>query len=92
MVGPHTRLITCLANWNGQDPLKIVPAALKEGIGLYGFTRPGANSLVPLEPLLSRLAQELKGDEKNIVILAQAFHGGTIRERTKSQGPREYQP
>ena len=49
MIGPHTRLITCLADWNKQDPMQIVPAALKEGIGLYGFTKPGPDSLLPLE-------------------------------------------
>ena len=53
MIGPHTRLITCLANWNKQDPMQIVPAALKEGIGLYGFSKPGADSLLPLEAMLA---------------------------------------
>ena len=78
MIGPHTRLITCLANWNGQDPMQVVPAALKEGIGLYGFTRPGADSLLPLESLLARSVGELKGDEKNIAVLARAFHGAPM--------------
>ena len=78
MIGPQTRLITCLANWNGQDPMQIVPAALKEGIGLYGFTKPGADSLVPLESLLARPVSELNGDEKNIAVLARAFHGVSL--------------
>ncbi len=78
MIGPHTRLITCLANWNGQDPIKIVPAAAKEGIGLYGFTKPGPNSLLPLEALLARPVRELDGDEKNIAVLARAFHGASM--------------
>ena len=54
MIGTHTRLITCLANWNEQDPTAIVPVALRQGIGLYGFTKPQADSLVPLEPSESR--------------------------------------
>ena len=78
MIGPQTRLITCLANWNAQDPTRIVPAALKEGIGLYGFTKPGADSLIPLEGLLSRPLAELKGDQKNIAALARAFHGASL--------------
>lgn len=78
MIGPHTRLVTCLANWNQQDPMQIVPAALQEGIGLYGFTQPGADSLVPLESLLSRPVRELKGDEKNLAVLARAFHGASL--------------
>jgi len=75
MIGPHTRLITCLASWNKQDPMQIVPAALKEGIGLYGFSKPGPDSLLPLEAMLARPVSELKGDEKNIAVLARAFHG-----------------
>jgi hypothetical protein len=55
--------------------MQIVPAALKEGIGLYGFTKPGPDSLLPLEALLARPVSELKGDEKNIAVLARAFHG-----------------
>ena len=87
MIGAHTRLITCLANWNAQDPALIVPAALKEGIGLYGFTKPGADSLLPLESLLSRPVGELKGDEKNIAVLARVFHGVSL-ETTRTQDGR----
>ena len=86
MIGPHTRLITCLANWNAQDPMKIVPAALKEGIGLYGFTKPGTDSLLPLESLLSRPVTELKGDEKNMAVLARAFHGASLNSVIASDG------
>jgi hypothetical protein len=55
--------------------MQIVPAALKEDIGLYGFTKPGPDSLLPLEALLARPVSELTGDEKNIAVLARAFHG-----------------
>lgn len=78
MIGPQTRLITCLANWNGQEPTQIVPAAQNDGIGLYGFTKPGPDSLLPLEPLLAKPLNELKGDEKNIGALARAFHGASM--------------
>lgn len=78
MIGPQTRLITCLANWNKQNPMQIVPAALKDGIGLYGFAKPGVDSLLPLESILARPVGELKGDEKNIAVLARAFHGVSL--------------
>jgi len=78
MIGRNTRLITCLANWNNQDATTVVPAALKEGIGLYGFAKPGGNSLLPLEPLLARPVRELKGDDRNIAVLARAYHGVSI--------------
>ena len=86
MIGPHTRLITCLATWNQQDPMQIVPAALQEGVGLYGFTKPGADSLLPLESLLSRPVGELKGDERNIAVLARAFHGVSLNATRTPDG------
>ncbi len=91
MIGPHTRLITCLANWNQQDPMQIVPAAVKEGIGLYGFTQPGADPLLPLALLLSRPVGELSGDEKNLAVLARAFHGASL-DSTRSPDGRFIEP
>ncbi len=76
MTGPQTRLITCLAFWNKQDPTVIIPQALKKGIGLYGFTKPMENSLLPsVENYLIKPLNQLKGDEKNIAALARVFLG-----------------
>jgi hypothetical protein len=76
MTGPQTRLITCLAFWNKQDPTVIIPEALKKGIGLYGFTKPMENSLLPsVENYLIKPLDQLKGDEKNIAALARVFLG-----------------
>ena len=86
MIGEHTRLITCLANWNNQDATVVVPEALKAGIGLYGFAKPGANSLLPLEQLLARPVSELKGDDRNIAVLARAYHGVSIDAVRKDKG------
>ena len=74
MLGPHTRPVTCLANWNGQDPAKVIPAAIKEKVGLYGFTKPVTGSLMPpVDYYLSKPVDSLKGDERNIALLARAF-------------------
>ena len=79
MVGRHTRLITCLARWNRMDATRVVPEALKAGVGLYGFTKPrNGAGLVPLEGILSRPVSELKGDDRNIAVLARAYHGVSI--------------
>lgn len=76
MVGEHTRLITCLAVWNGMDASTTVPEAIAEGVGLYGFTTPrNGGGLVPLEPIFSRQVAELSGDSKNIAVLARAYDG-----------------
>jgi hypothetical protein len=79
MIGEHTRLITCLARWNGQDATKVVPEALKAGIGLYGFTVPrNGGGIVPLDGILARPVSELTGDDRNIAVLARAYHGVSI--------------
>jgi len=76
LVGEQTRLITCLANWNGQDPKKIVPAAIAQGVGLYGFTKPVQGSLMPpVEYYLSQPVDSLEGDAKNIAVLARIYKG-----------------
>lgn len=76
MIGEHTRLITCLASWNGMDATKVVPAALNAGVGLFGFTKPRTEGgIVPLAPILSHPVSELKGDNRNIAVLARAYHG-----------------
>jgi hypothetical protein len=76
MVGTNTRLMTCLANWNKQDAAEIVPGAVKANIGLYGFTKPGANSLLPpVDFFLSKPIDSFQGDYRNIAALARAYKG-----------------
>jgi hypothetical protein len=76
MVGKNTRLITCLARWNGKDAMQVVPEALAAGVGLYGFTVPRNNGgIVPLEKFMHKPVTELTGDDRNIAVLARAYHG-----------------
>lgn len=75
MLGARTRLVTCLANWNGQDPSVVIPAALNDGVGLYGFTRPTlGNMKPPVDYYLGLPVDTLSGDELNIALLARAYH------------------
>lgn len=71
-----TKLITCLANWNKQDPKLVVPAAIKAGVGLYGFAKPATDSLLPppIAYYLSKSIDILKGDELNIAVLARVYN------------------
>ncbi len=76
MIGPQTRLITCLASWNNMDATQVVPAALDTGVGLYGFTKPRTDSgIVPLAEILAKPVGELQGDDRNIAVLTRAFKG-----------------
>ena len=70
-------LINCLAAWNGADPKTVVPASIKAGIGLYGFTRPVKGDLLPSidDYYLAKDIDELTGDEANIAMLARAYRG-----------------
>ncbi len=75
LTGSETKLITCLANWNKQDPRQIVPAAIKANVGLYGFTKPGIGSLMPpIAYYLSESIDKFKGDEQNIAVLARVYN------------------
>lgn len=76
MVSPQTELITCLADWNGQDPAVVVPAALKENVALYGFVKPMQGySMPPVDTYLSQSIDSFRGDNRNIAVLARAFKG-----------------
>lgn len=75
LAGSETKLITCLANWNKQDPAEVVPAAIKEKVGLYGFTRPVIGPMMPpVDHYLSNSLDSLKGDERNIAVLARVYN------------------
>jgi hypothetical protein len=76
MIGPDTRLITCLANWNKKDPVKTVTEARENGIGLYGFAKPEENGLLaPVESYLIKPQDSFSGDERNIACFARYFNG-----------------
>lgn len=74
--GSSTKLITCLANWNKQNPEEIVPAAIKADIGLYSFTRPVVgNMMPPVKQYLSQPLSNFSGDALNVAILARTYNG-----------------
>ena len=76
LIGPQTQLLTCLAQWNAQDPAKIIPEAQKADIGLYGFTKPGANSLPPpIASFLEKPVDDFTGDSRNIAFFARVYNG-----------------
>ena len=79
MVGPHTRLITCLAAWNNADPAVVIPEAIEHGLGLYGFCQPAAaNGTIPLDKIFPHQVGMLTGDQRNIGALARAYLGKSL--------------
>ncbi len=75
MVGENTQLITCLANWNKKDAVKVVADAQKYGIGLYGFVKPDSTSLLPpIATYLSKPIDSFIGDNRNIAVLARTYN------------------
>jgi len=74
LVGSQTKLITCPASWNQQYPLEAVSHAIKSKIGLYGFAKPViGSSMLPVDVYLTRPMDSMKGNERNIAILARAY-------------------
>lgn len=79
MFGKDAHLITCFADWNGQDASKVVPEALAAGVGLYGFAKPDGNhGLVNLDKILPKQLSELSGNIRNIAVLARAYRGKSM--------------
>jgi len=79
MVGPHTRLITCLAAWNNADPSVVIAEAIEHGIGLYGFCQPSnKNGTIPLDKILTEPLTMSQRDARNIGALARAYHGKSL--------------
>ncbi|MDR1924543.1 MAG: family 10 glycosylhydrolase, partial [Planctomycetaceae bacterium] len=77
IVGKQTRLLTCLAAWNRQDPKNIINKITesKLDIGLYGFTMPTQNTLPPpIQTYLTKPIDTFKGDEKNIAVFARIYN------------------
>jgi hypothetical protein len=75
MLGINTSMVTCLANWNGQDAAIVIPDAIKKGTGLYGFTKPVEGSFMPpVSYYLSVHPDSLKGDTRNIALLARSYN------------------
>ena len=76
MIGKQTKSITCLANWNNQDPLIVIPAAIKSGVAVYGFTKPTAGPYMPpVDEYLKKPVTSFTGDDKNLAALVRSFKG-----------------
>ena len=77
MVGSHTQLVQCLVGWGDQhDARRVLENAEFRKLGIYGFAKPGDNSLpLPIAQYRSQAPKALKGNDRNIAVLLRYFHG-----------------
>ena len=76
-VGNHPQLVTCVVGWGDRhNACKLAPAARARGIGIYGFSRPGAHSLpLPVATYLAKPITAFAGNDRNIAALARFYNG-----------------
>jgi hypothetical protein len=80
MKGPQTRLVQCVVGWGeAHDALKILSGPRERDYGIYGFAKPGANSLpLPVEEYRRRPVASFQGNDRNIAVLARYFTGASL--------------
>ena len=77
MADDHTRLVTCVVGWGDRhNALLLTTAAKAAGVGVYGFSQPGPNSLpLPIETYLAKPIDAFGGNDRNIATLARWYNG-----------------
>ncbi|MCX6930993.1 MAG: hypothetical protein NT154_48500 [Verrucomicrobia bacterium] len=77
MKGPHTRLVQCVVGWgDAHDARRILLSGAADQLGIYGFAKPGPNSLpLPVAVYRRRSVESFQGNDRNIAVLARYFTG-----------------
>jgi len=80
MKGPHTRLVQCVVGWgDAHDARRILLGEAAGRLGIYGFSKPGPNSLpLPVEEYRQRSIDSFRGNDRNIAVLARYFNGESL--------------
>ncbi len=80
MKGPHTRLVQCVVGWgDAHDARRILSGGAARDLGIYGFAKPGRNSLpLSVAEYRSRSIASFQGNDRNIAVLARAFIGVSL--------------
>jgi hypothetical protein len=83
MKGPHTRLMQCVVGWgDAHDARRILSGGAEPGLGIYGFAKPGPNSLpLPVAEYRNRSIRSFQGNDRNIAVLARAFNGVSLEDQ-----------
>ena len=79
-LGAHTRQVLCLVGWgDAHDARRILSSSDAAGYGIYGFAKPGANSLpLPVAVYRGRSIAAFVGNDRNIAVLARYFTGESL--------------
>jgi hypothetical protein len=75
-LGQHTQPMLCLVGWGDRhDARKILSDPANRAYGIYGFSKPGTNSLpLPIANYLSKPMDSFSGNDRNIAALARWFN------------------
>lgn len=87
MVGPGARIVQCVVGWGDRhDARAVVTDPAWSGLDLYGFAKPGPDSLpLPVAEYLGKPIDAFRGNDRNIAVLARFFNGRTV-ERAAPPG------
>ena len=75
-LGPRTRPMLCLVGWGDRhDARKVLSDPANQAYGIYGFSKPGTNSLpLPIADCLGKPLDSFSGNDRNIAALARWFN------------------
>ena len=76
LLGPRTQQLLCLVGWaDRHDARNILSDTGNEKYGIYGFSKPNADSLpLPVSRYLTRPLESFQGNDRNIAALARFFN------------------
>jgi hypothetical protein len=75
MKGAHTKLVQCVVGWgDAHDARRILTNAGERHFGIYGFAKPGPDSLpLPVAEYRRRSIASFQGNDRNIAVLARYY-------------------
>jgi alpha-L-fucosidase len=76
-LGARTQPMLCLVGWGDRhDARKVLSDPASQAYGIYGFSKPGTNSLpLPIAECLGKPMDSFSGNDRNIAALARWFNG-----------------
>ena len=88
-LGPRTRQMLCLVGWGDRhDARKVLSDPANRAYGIYGFSKPGKNSLpLPIADCLAKPLDSFSGNDRNIAALARWFNHKPFDYVTTSAAP-----